>query len=245
MLWSKSWRETRGRLLVGLLAIGWIVAVIVLLQGGSRRADGHPMPYVSYIWHAVYKDYVRNLFIVLTIVLGGGTLAQERVHGTVGFTLALPASRSRLLVTRACVGLGEIALLALLPAVLIPLLSAIAGEQYPVAQALRFAVLWAAGGAMIFSLAHLVSALVDNEYVAWVAGFLLIVLYEGVVKLTALDRIPALDVFGTMSGNAAAHFNLADHLLVGPLPWLPMLTWLAIAVAGLLAADRVLRRRDF
>jgi ABC-2 type transport system permease protein len=245
MLWYKTWRETRVRLLMSGLAIGWIVAVIILFQGGSRRADGAVMPYTSYIWNAIYKDYVRNLFIVLTIVLGGGTLVQERALGTAGFTLALPVTRSRLFVMRACIGLGEIVLLALLPAVVIPALSAMTGEHYPIEQALGFAVLWAAGGALTFSMAQLVSALVANEYVAWVGGFLLILLYEAVVKLTALDRIATLDVFGTMSGNSATYFNVVDHVLVGPLPWLSLLAWLAFAAAGLLAADRVLRRRDF
>jgi len=90
MLWYKAWRETRARIIISALAMAWACAVIVLLQNNTRAHANEPMSYVSYIWNAVYKDYVKNLFIILTIVLGGGGLLQERAHGHGGFYACAP-----------------------------------------------------------------------------------------------------------------------------------------------------------
>jgi ABC-2 type transport system permease protein len=244
MLWYKTWCETRTRLAITMLTLLWICAVIVLVQGSSRSADGHRLTYVSYVWNAVYKDYLRTLFVLLAMVLGSGTLLQERAQGTIGFTLSLPVSRSRLLAVRAAVGVGEVLLLALIPAVAIPLLSFVAGQRYPLEQAMQFGILWAVCGALVFCLALLVSALHASEYSAWLLSFLIVLLYEGIVNFTALRSIPALDLFAIMSGSNMPYFNTASHLIVGPLPWTSLAAFLGIAGALLLGADRVLRRLD-
>src|SRR5258708_33137852 len=104
MLWYKTWRETRTRLLISAMALAWVCCAIILTQHGNRAHADPPISYDAYIWKAVYKGYVRDFFIILVIVLGGGGLLQERAHGTAGFTLALPVSRSRLMGVRAAVG---------------------------------------------------------------------------------------------------------------------------------------------
>jgi ABC-type transport system involved in multi-copper enzyme maturation permease subunit len=245
MLWYKFWRETRVRWMMSILALAWVCAVIVVIEKTTRAHAEQPMSYISYIWQAVYKGYVRDIFVLLAIVLGGGSLLQERAHGTVGFTLALPVSRSRLIAMRTAVGLSEILLLALVPAVVVPALSPFFGETYPILQALQFSLLWTVCGALVFGAALLLSTLMAGEYSAWMACFLAMMLYSAIVNVTALQRIPALNFFKIMSGAQMPYFRASEHLLSGPLSWQPLATILLIAAGFLVAAGRLTARQEF
>ena len=231
MLWYKTWCETRVRFVIGVLVLAWICAVIVLLENSSRRHAGQAMTYVSYIWNAVYKDYVRSLFVLLTIVLGGGSLLQERFQGTVGFTLTLPVSRTRLVAVRAAVGVAEVFLLALVPAIVIPVCSPLTGESYPFIEALRFSLLWAGCGTVIFGAAVLLSCVLASEYTAWIVCFLAVMLYAATLNLTPLRYWQSADLFQIMRGSTV--------------PWLPLSVMQAMALGFLMLADRITRRRDF
>jgi ABC-2 type transport system permease protein len=245
MLWYKTWRETRSRLMIGAIALAWVCFVIVLTHSGNRAHASHPMSYVEYIWQAVYKGYVRDFFIILVIVLGGGGLLQERAHGTAGFTLALPVSRSRLIFVRAAVGLVEVVMLGLVPLMVITVISPLMGEHYPLAQSLQYSVLWSAGGAVIFGAAVLFSTVLAGEYSGWIVCFLSVMLYSAAVNITALQRFPQLDFFKMMSGSGMPYFSSAAHLLLGPLPWLRLSVILAVALGFFATADRFTRRQDY
>jgi hypothetical protein len=64
------------------------------------------------------------LFQLMVIFLELGGLFRERAHHTAVFTPALPVSRVQLVAAHAAVGLAEMAVLALLPALLIEPFSA-------------------------------------------------------------------------------------------------------------------------
>ncbi len=245
MLWYKTWRETRTRLMIGAAALGWVCLVIVLTQKGNRAHAEPPLSYAAYIWKAVYKGYVRDLFMIIVIVLGGGGLLQERAHGTAGFTLALPVSRTRLMMVRAAVGLAEVALLALVPAIAICAFSPMMGEHYPLAQALQFSVLWAAGGAVMLGASVLLSTVMAGEYSGWIACFLSMMFYSAAVNVTALQQFPGLNFFKIMSGAEMPYFSSASHLLTGPLPWLPLLVMMVIAMGFVAMASRFTQKRDY
>jgi ABC-2 type transport system permease protein len=245
MLWYKTWRETRTRLMIGAAALGWVCVAIVLTQKGNRAHAEPPLTYVAYIWKAVYKGYVRDFFTIIVIVLGGGGLLQERAHGTAGFTLALPVSRTRLMMTRAAVGLVEVALLAVVPAVVVCAFSPAMGEHYQLAQALQFSLLWTAGGAVVFGAAVLLSTVLAGEYSAWIACFLCMMLYSAAVNVTALQQFPRLNFFKIMSGADMPYFASASHLLTGPLPWAPLLAMAAVAMGLIALAGRFTQKRDY
>jgi ABC-2 type transport system permease protein len=245
MLWYKTWRETRARLMIGAIALAWVCFVIILTHSGNRAHANPPMSYIEYIWQSVYKGYVRDFFTILVILLGGGGLLQERAHNTVGFTLALPVSRLRLLSVRAAVGLTEVIFLALVPALVITVFSPLLAEPYPLSQALQYSVLWIAGGTVIFGAAVLFSTILAGEYSGWVVCFLCIMLYSAAVHITALQRFPRLNLFKIMSGSEMAYFNSARHVLIGPLPWLAISMILAIALGFLAAASHFTQRQDY
>ncbi len=244
MLWYKAWRETRNRFVMSVLTLIWVCAVILVLQHHSRFQSSPPMDYAAYVWNAIYKDYVRNLFIVLVMVLGCGGLRQEQVSGTAGFTLALPVRRSHLVMVRAAVGILEVTIVALVPAVVIPILSQITGEHYAASQAFQFAFIWACCGVLIFGLAQFLSTLIPGVASAWITCFLAIMLYTSIVNVSALDKYPGLDCFKIMSGARLAYFSPSSHAIVGPLPWLPLAVMVILGVACLALAARILESRD-
>jgi ABC-2 type transport system permease protein len=246
MLAYKAWRESRTRFLVSVAALVWGCSVVLLIERSVRAQAHPPMIYTHYIWSAVYKsNSLRDLYLLLVLTLGLGGLLQERVRGTVGFTLALPVSRSRLVWTRALVGLVEVTLLACLPAVLLPMGSSFIGERYPAIQAWQFAVLWVAGGGVLFAIAFVCATQLSGESSAWVASFVIVVLYAALVHLVpALARVPRLDLFDLMSGSEMPYFRVADAALVG-LPWGAVAVLAGITVTILATAALITTRQEF
>jgi hypothetical protein len=241
----KAWMETRARLLLGAAMLAFICAIVVLAGDAPRHQSLAEMSWRSYVWNGVYKDYVRNVYVVLVIVLGGGTLLQERAQGTIPFTLSLPVSRRALVLARAGTGLLEVIVLAAVPAVIIPALSLVASQHYPAAQAWRFAVLWATGGTLIFSGALLSATVIANEYVSWAATFLALMLFEAIVNYSGPHRLHAMDVLRLMSGVTWGTFDPAVATLSGSPPWEGVATVLTASAILLLTTGLLTRRKDF
>ena len=106
------------------------------------------------------------------LFIGLGGLLRERRRGTAPFTLALPASRTHLILSQMAVGSLEVVAIAALPLLLIPTLSPLVHESYPVSESLHFALLWMAGGLMIFGASFLCSVLLSGDYTAMIVAFL-------------------------------------------------------------------------
>src|ERR1700686_4238542 len=90
----------------------------------------------------------------------------QQIRHAIGFTLALPVSRARLVTIRALVGLLEVVSLALLPALILVCVSPFVHESYPLGEALRFSALWSGAGIAIFAMAFVLSTVVGGEIAA-------------------------------------------------------------------------------
>jgi hypothetical protein len=239
MLWYKMWRETRIRFAIGAAALLWMCGAVVALQRQVRdHADG-PMTYSHYIWSAVYKANVQDLFILMVIVLGLGGILQEREQGTAGFTLSLPVGRWRLVATRAATGLVQAGILALLPALLIPLLSPLVGESFPLSRALQFSALWTGGGMLVFALAFFFSVVSTGAYSPAIATLAALLGYSAFVDLPWFKRYPALDLFEVMHGTL-----LSTSQAEASLPWLSLGLYALMAFSLIFAAGAIVARSD-
>ncbi len=96
MLWYKSLREIGTVALTGTAALAVACLLIVLNEQAFRAHTDQSLTYTGYIWKSVYKTVGRDMFVMLSIILGSGGLLQERSQGTAGFTLTLPVSRVRI-----------------------------------------------------------------------------------------------------------------------------------------------------
>lgn len=245
MLCYKAWTESRLRFGIVLLALVWACGAVVAIQGASRAHADEPMTYAQFVWKAVYRGAVRDLFALLAMTLGLGGLRQEQANGTVGFTLALPVSRTRLVVSRAAVGLVEVAVLGFVPAMVLTLLSPLTGQSYRLYQGAVYGLLWAAGGVVLFAATFLFSTLLAGEFTPWIAGVVSLVAYLMVVHLPPLSAAPRLDFLQVMSGSGMPYFRTSDSTLIGPVPWAAVGGMILSGVVLMWTAGRATERGDF
>jgi len=244
MLWYKAWRESQTRFLLSAVTIAGLCAGFVVFHREGAGIADRPLTYVEYIWQIAYKGYLRELFVMLALLLGIGGLLRERDHGAAGFTLALPVSRLRLAAVRAAVGFLEVAALSLVPALVIPALSPLAGQFYPWPQAFEFSLLWTAGGALIFVIGFVASSVFAGEYTAPVAAFLGLLLYSVIADLPFLEHYP-LDIHDIMSGKGMPYFESNGARLIGPLPWTALAGIVLIVFCLFALAGRITEHQDF
>src|SRR5579863_6302336 len=147
MLWHKAWRESRMRFAITAVVLTAFCIFAVLFYNdprtnGSLPRGLHSPVFSEHIYSLVYSGSAKGIFALLVMFLGLGGLLREQRYRTAIFTLALPISRLRLVITQIAVGLAELAVLSLLPAALIPALSTLVHQSYPLAEALHFSMLW-------------------------------------------------------------------------------------------------------
>jgi ABC-2 type transport system permease protein len=245
MLWYKVWRESRVRFLMSAVALAVICASFVFFhRDASGGISDEPLSYPVYIWRITYKGYLRELFMILAILLGLGGLTRERDQRTAGFTLALPVSRWRLLATRTLLGLGQVVLLATIPAIVLPLLSPLIGQAYPSSQAWAFAILWATVGSLIFAMALLASVLFAGEFTASVAAILGLTAYSFLADVQPVERY-LTDIHDVMSGIDMPYLAERTGVLTGSLPWATLFTLLLAAATLVAIGARITDRQDF
>ena len=244
MYWYKCWCEVRTRVFVSVLALAVACVFIVFYQQTMRDHADAPMTYVGYIWKSVYNSFGRDLFVLMSIAMAGGGLLQERTHGTLGFTLALPISRWQAVITRAVVGYLGIVAMALVPAIVVPFLSPQVGQHYPLAQALQFSLLWACSGSAIYALTSLLSYLMEGEYSAMLVSIPSLMIYGALLQLPWLARVPSFDIFHLMNGEDMPFFDETQHLITRSLPWIALIVTLAVSTSFVYAAGRRMQQRD-
>ena len=249
MLWYKAWRESRTRFLISVaVLILYCAAVVVLRKPLTNTLDladrFYAASYIDFVRGVVFDGAAKGLFTFLVLFLGLGGLLREKVRGTSTFTLSLPVSRLRIARTRAAVGLLEMTILALSPALVVLLLSALLHKTYPISQALRFTLLWVVGGAAIFALAFLLSSISSGEFTAAVAGFIILILHS-LAALWAPLRPYHLNIMQTMGGWRMLYRGPDDELLLGSLPTLRLLVPILVATVMFIVSLRLTQRKDF
>jgi len=245
----KAWRESRGRFLISAALLAAICVFGVFCRGTLMKVivpEGRfgGDPYVGYIYALVYAGTARGLFTIMVMVLALGGLQRERLHQTLGFTLALPVSRTRLVSMQALLGLGQVAALSMLPLVLLTICSSLAQVSYPLAQMACFGLLWFTGGAVFFAVALLAATLFRNEYTALTVAFAFTIFYPMAVLFSPLSRYP-LNIHHIMSGVRMPYFNVHTALLVGAPPWALLACMLMMAGVLIGVAIQITRRRDY
>jgi len=245
MLWYKSWREIRTVILVGIAAMAIVCVLIVLNQQTMRDHADAPMTYIAYIWKSVYTSIGRDIFLILSIILGSGGLLQERAHGTSGFTLALPVSRRKIVLTRAIIGYLGVLAIAVVPVAVLPIASHYADQYYPVAQTVGFFFLWAACGAIFYGITFQLAHRLEGDYIAVLLAIPSLMLYGVLLNLPWLASLRMLNIFDIINGEDMPFFNEAQHLLVAPLPWFTLAAMLAVSATFIILAARRIRPLDF
>jgi ABC-2 type transport system permease protein len=255
MLWYKAWLETRWRFLIGLgLLMCWAVAtvlaysqVVKLLPAAAQVDPGSELgrqiaenaalfrDYGAYIWSQWFRQNMRQMWALFAVLLGTGGLLAQASGGGALYTLSLPVSRQRLLGVRAATALAELAILAIVPALLIPVFSPVVGHTYSVADALVYGACMILSGSTLFSLTFLLSTVFSD---VWRPPLI-------VLCFAALMSFVRQVVGGAASASLLGVMSAESYFRGEGLPWLGLLASLAVSAALLYAAVVNIARRDF
>ena len=228
MLLNKYWLETRNRFFIGFLFIAALCLFFVLAQPwilerwqmdeiNDPKIYNPPWlliarnNYSYFIWHFLYNYLLQFTWAIFTVMLALGGLNYEHERGSVLFTLSLPVARRKLFFQRVIVGFLEASILALLPAIIIPLFSKFIGMPYPLNDALLHSILFIAGGTVYYMLGILINAIIKTETVAFFIGIGVIIIFyflfqpysEGMEKPFYLKMI---DLPGFIAGKHHRNF---------------------------------------
>ncbi|MDB5019544.1 MAG: hypothetical protein JWQ28_671 [Pedobacter sp.] len=194
MLFHKYWLETRTRFYIGILVISALCLFFVLGQpwilkqwalDEIRDPNIYNPPWIIrakndftfFIWRFLYNNLLQLAWVLLTIMLAIGGISQELEKGTSLFTLSLPVTRFKLFSLRILVGFLEAVALALLPVIIVPLFSALIGQDYSFLVAVNHAVLFITGGLVFYSLGILINTLIKSEATAFFISLGMVIVY--------------------------------------------------------------------
>jgi ABC-2 type transport system permease protein len=255
MLWYKAWLETRWRFLIGfaLLLCSAIFTVLAYPQVlklmplvpqidvsgeiGRRIKEAAELvrEYRGYVWSQWFRQNLLQMWTLFAVLLGTGGLLAQSSGGAALFTLSLPASRNRLVGTRAGIALAELLAMAIVPSLLVPLVSPAIGESYGVGQALVHSLCLFVAGTAFFSLAFLLSTVFPDVW----RPALIALFAAGVLGIAeeAFRELQPYSIFNVM--RAELYFR------TGEVPWLGLFVTAAASGAMLYAAAANIERHDF
>jgi hypothetical protein len=253
MLWHKSWLETRWRFVIGaVLMVCTAVAVVVvypqikqLVPAVSATGEGNlaqqvrefaqlARDYRGYVWSQWFAKQAIYLWTLFAVLLGTGGLVSATRSGVL-FTLSLPVSRRRLFAVRAATGLAELAVLAVVPALVVAAAAPAIAERYPIGDAVVHAACLFVAGVAFFGLASLLSTLFGDVWRP-----LLIALFVAIALGLVEQVVPEVSRFSVFSVMSAERYFRGEGL-----PWLGLVASAAVSVALLYGAHRNIARRDF
>jgi hypothetical protein len=245
MLVKNAWLESKARftaaaVVLAILGVSTVLRAPATIAGWERVHRGEQMSYPLYVWLSLPHGYLQFLWIIAAVLLGFGGLLREDAVGSSGFTLSLPVSRRRHVLTRAVVGVGEAIVLGFIPLLIVAVLSPLIQRSYPPSQALMFATMFVLAGLVFFALGFFLSHLLRGEYSAPAIALAAIAAFY---ILTKLPRLGILSVFDAMDGKKV----LVGHtFLLGDV--FPIATIaVSLALAAALIALSIVRTnaRDF
>ena len=238
MLWYKAWLETRSRFLISLVGMVALCSVVVL-HGDRNVIDEVSADYYNYVFFTVHQILVMMWALAVTLIMMGGLL-REKATGSSAFTLALPVSRTRLMMVRICMGLAQAVVLAIVPWTAMFTVGSIFGKTHSVSQAAFYLVLLLGGGLVFFAMAVLISSLISGEYTAPVVSFGAVIVTAVALSSAALRRYNPWEF---MTGSE--YLNRQTNLLLLPIPWLRAVIYVFLAGLLLALSVKVIQQKEF
>lgn len=247
MLWYKLWRESRMRFLLSVAIVAAICLVYTLFHARLYPGVVHDHPnvhtYIQYIHRTIFGGVARGLLQLSCLLLGLGGLQRDRSQNSLGFTLALPVSRIRLVASRAALGVVQVFALSIVPCLVVPVASDLAGEHLALAYTLPFVPLWAAGGVFTFAVSFLASVVFSSEYVSLAVAYLGYMFYLAAVRHPRLGAYH-LHVADFMSGIFPHYLDRTTMLWTGRYALTPIAGFLAAAFLLVAASGLIANRQD-
>jgi ABC-2 type transport system permease protein len=238
MLWYKAWLETRSRFQISLLGIVGLCSFAVYIDDKNAT----PFDKADYYYHVLISGQMllATMWVIAITLLMMGGLLREKASGTSSFTLALPVSRTRLMLVRIGMGLMQAAVLVIVPWSAMFLMGATVGKTHSVSLVVFCIVMLLGGGSLYFAIALLISSLVEGAYTAPIVSYGIFVALLVILGGAALRPY---NPWMFISGLGYLHWQ--PYFSVGPIPWLHIVVTLLIALGLMGISIRAIQRRDF
>jgi hypothetical protein len=236
MLWYKAWLETRARFLVSLIGASILCSSVVYQLDRSDMAM-HAKP--GYLPAGLFlgHSFLVLIWIVAVTLLMMGGLLREKSNGASAFTLALPVSRLELMSARIGVGLAQAIALAIVPWSAMLFVQQVVGKTYALPQAVFHIGLLLSGGVLFVAIGFLTSSLLDGEYTAPSACFVVI------IALAHALNGKGYNPWDFILGSDYLHTNNSE--LLGSFPWRLALVFVLSGAILIVVSIRSVEKRDF
>ena len=235
MLWYKGWLETRFRVLfMFLYAIFPIPLITLTAHAVAPRFDP------SLVEMKGMVGYFALFYSIVPLMLAGAGIKtqadfrpQKGLHGSIYFTLSLPVSRLRLLVTRAGLGMAEAAVVLTIAPFAIWIMLPPLRVHTTALELFEYWLALSVCASAFYFLGVLLSTFLDDLWQNWVSLF-------GIVFLYGLSsRFPGTPV------NILWAMGAASPLFTHTFPWASMSFALGVAAILLSAALKVVETREY
>jgi hypothetical protein len=254
MLWKKSWWETRWLFLIGLGAIFLVFTLTFVadydaanwtarLQRNASLSESERQVLNNFqgrVWTLFFKLLLSFIWADYAVIMGALCLMTAchwaPSQGAAGlFTLSLPVSRRKVLLSQAMVGFSEIFLVALPVPLILPLIARFHGQWFSWKDALIYTLTMVCGGAVFFCFSFLLTVILSN----YIAAFMLVeaVVIALFLPFQAYGARPWWNILGVMAGES--------YFYHGRIPWIGLSISLILSAVFILVAVRIYERRDF
>lgn len=257
MFWYKSWLDTRWRFLIGFVILTMSACVVVLgyprvigllrlVPNADTAASGElgrriresaelMRSYRGYVFGQWFGQNLVQTWTIFAVLLGSGGLVSSGSESAALFTLSLPVSRNQIVAARAGTGLAELFALAVVPSMIVPLLSPAVGENYRLGDVAAHGICLFIAGTTFFNLALLLSTVFHD---VWRPLLITLGIALGLSLIEQVSRtFEPIGIYHVMIGES--------YFRGGGLPWIGLLVSGAVSAALLYAAAVNLGRRDF
>jgi hypothetical protein len=253
MLWKKSWWETRWLFLLGLGAIFILFIMMFVadydaanwaarLQRNADLSESERQALNNFqgrVWTLWFKLLLTFIWADYAVIMGALCLMtscywvpSQCAAGL--FTLSLPVSRRKVLLSQAMVGFSEIFLVALTVPLILPLIARYHGQSFSSKDALIYTLTMVFGGAVFFCSSFLLTVILNNYIMAFI-------LVEAVVialfmLFQSYGARPWWNPLGVMAGES--------YFYHGQVPWIGLSISLILSAVFIFVAVRIYERRD-
>jgi hypothetical protein len=239
MLWRKGWWDTRG---LFQFTLAWVILVCALFLGLGGKAG--PADYQKMVWVLWFRFIMTSMWPILALFMGMTILRSiplfDGPPGAAGlFTLSLPITRRKIILSHWAVLVMEMTAITLAQAPLIGAISRFNGRWFPMTDAILYSMFIGIGGMAFVSLSYLLIVIFKNN--AWaILGPVVVVnilLHWPRWIIGEYAEYPWWNIFHVMSGES--------YFRHGRIPWLGLLASLTASASMMFAAVRIYERRDF
>lgn len=178
----------------------------------------------------LYAVIVGTSFIAYSCPPAGGSRKAACL-----FTISLPVSRRRILLTHAALTAIEIFLVAVAPSLFYLIASGLAGRRFSYWNAVIYLLLLALGGMVFLAFSFLLAVIFSNQWKAIIIGVSIVVALHW--PFGRFEEYAWWNVYHLMSGET--------YLRYGQIPWIGLFVSLAVSALMVFAAARIYERRDF